>query len=113
MVKLSLPSSMCFTSGELIPFNLTIVFVDAPDLVRLLLQHVQFKLLKRTRIWTNGGRDINVRHLHLGSGKPLWLYDSTKGVNVLNGVIQAGAAGRECSWRVHGVAEVQVSPCIS
>lgn len=108
--KISLPSPLSFASGEFIPFNVTVIFADAPALVGLLTPLVHLKLLKRTRIWTNGRRETNVRNVTIASGEQLRINTSTEGVCVLKGVIRAGAAGRECSWQLDGVAEVQVSP---
>jgi hypothetical protein len=107
--KISLPYPLCFASGELIPFKVTIIFTDAPALVRLLAPRSHLKLLKRTRIWYNGRREIRVRNVRIASGEQLRIDTSTEGVCVVKGVIRAGTTGRECSWQLYGVAEVQVS----
>jgi hypothetical protein len=82
-------------------------------LAQLLAPHIRVKLIKRTRIWVNAGREISVREIQIMTadiwqGAPL-----AEGVNYLKGSIKAGGVGHESSWRVDGVSEVQVTRFLS
>jgi len=106
--QLSLPLPLSFASGDYIPFTLSLLFPDAPALAQLLASHIRVKLIKRTRIWINAGRDISVRDLCIANADPLQVDRLIEGANLLNGSIYAGMAGRESSWNVDGVSQVQV-----
>ena len=65
------------------------------------------QLLKRTRLQGSAGR-VSVRHVLIATGEVQQIKESSQGVTLLRGVIQAGQAGREGSWKVEGMVEVQV-----
>jgi len=105
-IYLSLPSPLSFTSGESIPFILSLVFPNAPVLVRLLAPHVRLGLFQRIRVLWNG-EPTNLRNTKISTGEVQLICQPTEGVAMLSGVIPAGTAGREYSWRMDEVIEVQ------
>lgn len=108
-MQFSLPSPKCFTSGEAIPFMLSLACEDAPILATLLAPNIRIGLIKRTRLYRRGGRDISTRDVSIAAAEVLQIEDWSERVALVRGEIQAGSAGEECSWRVDGIAEVQVS----
>jgi hypothetical protein len=107
--QLSLPSAPCVTSGEHIPFVLSLVFTHAPALPALLIPNIQIDLIKRTRISRLGGAEIAVREISIGRADIRNVKEPADGITHLSGVIPAGKPGRENSWKVYSMADVQVS----
>lgn len=106
-IYLSLPSATCFASGEHIPFVLSLVFPDEPALPALLTPDVQMELIKRTRITRCGGLETAMREITVGRADIRSIKETVAGVTHLRGVIQAGKPGRENSWNVYAMADVQ------
>lgn len=88
---------------------LRIIYPDSPALVKLLVQNTRLVFIKRTRIWRDGGREISVREVPLAGAQLRHIDELVEGFSLVTGVIQAGNAGRERSWGVDGMIEVQVS----
>ena len=107
--QLSLPSAPSFTSGEHIPFVLSLIFPHAPALPELLTPNIQIELIKRTRVSRLGGLEIAMREISIGRADIRNIKEPVAGVTHLSGVIPAGKPGRESSWKVYGMADVQVS----
>ncbi|KAL0947343.1 hypothetical protein HGRIS_013461 [Hohenbuehelia grisea] len=110
-VYFSLPEPQCFSSGEQIPFTLSLVFPENPVLAQLLARNIRIVLLKRTRLWRRTEKkkeaDIVVRDSTIASAQMRYINEYSEGVTLLRGTIRAGAEGRESSWCVEGVAETQ------
>jgi hypothetical protein len=70
-------------------------------------------LVKRTRIWINNGREISLRDIAIASADIWQVNQPAEGMNILRGSLRAGTAGRDCSWQVDGVAEIQVGTTLN
>ncbi|KAF5386881.1 hypothetical protein D9615_001685 [Tricholomella constricta] len=105
-IHLSLPSPQCFTSGELIPFTLSLVFPKDPVLASLLAPTTQIHLFKRLIVRGKGGEEI-VRDTCISSAELRTSKKLTEGVRVFRGFIQAGAAGGEASWQIDNIIAVK------
>lgn len=108
-LQLSIPSPSCFTSGEDIPFILSMKFPQAPTAPALLTPNIRIELIKRTRISRLGGVEVAIRETAVGTAEIRNIMEPAEGITHLSGVLQGGRAGRESSWHVHGMADVQVS----
>ncbi|KAF8894413.1 hypothetical protein BD779DRAFT_1435077 [Infundibulicybe gibba] len=106
-VHLSIPSPLCFTSGELIPFTLSLVFPNEPVLAKLLTRGTRIHLLKRVSLWRKGHTDPVHTDELISSAQLRYQKEYMEGITLLRGVIQAGTEGRENSWKIDDVAEVQ------
>jgi len=67
------------------------------------------ELIKRTRLCRIGSDEVAVREISVGTADIRNIREPTDGITYLSGIIQAGKAGRESSWKVIGMADVQVS----
>ncbi|RDB21347.1 hypothetical protein Hypma_011413 [Hypsizygus marmoreus] len=109
-VHLSLPTPHCFTSGEPIPFTLSLVFPNNPVLASLHLDNTQIHLLRRLVISRKGidpiYRDTCVSSAHLCTSK-----EYSEGTRLLRGTLQAGIAGGESSWVIDDLAGIQYVIC--
>jgi hypothetical protein len=85
------------------------VFPNSPALPTLLIPNIQIELIKRTRISRLGGLEIAMREISVGRADIRNIKEPVAGITHLNGVIQAGKPGRESSWKVYAMADVQVS----
>ncbi|KAF9452844.1 hypothetical protein P691DRAFT_148967 [Macrolepiota fuliginosa MF-IS2] len=103
---LSLPHPQCYASGQIIPFTLSLVFPDDPALGQLLTRSIRIQLLRRVSVWKRGSdlmqRDTLVSVATLRYGR-----EYREGIIFLKGEVQAGDPGKEVSWALDGVAEVQ------
>lgn len=106
-VNLSLPSPQCFTSGELIPFTLSLVFPKDPVLASLLVPNTQIHLLKRLIVRAKRSQELIQRDTCISSAELCTSKEFAEGVRLLRGNIRAGTAGGEASWRVEDIIEVQ------
>jgi hypothetical protein len=88
---------------------LSLVFTHAPALPALLIPNIQIDLIKRTRISRLGGTEIAVREISIGRADIRNVKEPADGITHLSGVIPAGKPGRENSWKVYSMADVQVS----
>lgn len=86
---------------------MSLVFPDAPALPALLARNIHIELIKRTRLFS--GLELGLRDISVGAADIRNISEPADGISYLSGVIQAGQAGREHSWMVHGFADVQVS----
>ncbi|KAF9456137.1 hypothetical protein BDZ94DRAFT_1327182 [Collybia nuda] len=103
-IFLSLPSPQCFTSGESIPFSLSLVFPENPAVGKLLMRNTRVQLLRRLRITKGALAETIQRDTVLSSSQVRHAKEYTEGVNILRGSIQAGSAGGESSWQIQGVS---------
>ncbi|KAG6832719.1 hypothetical protein H0H92_012291 [Tricholoma furcatifolium] len=104
-VILSLPSPQCFTSGELIPFTLSLVFPKDPVLASLMVPAIH--LLRRVNLRGIGGGALVQRDTPLSSADFQTSKEFTEGVKLLRGDIRAGTAGGEASWQIEDIIQVQ------
>jgi hypothetical protein len=84
------------------------VFPHSPALPTLLTPNVQIELIKRTRISRLGGFEIAMREVSVGRAEIRNIKEPVDGVTHIRGVIPAGKPGRENSWKVYAMADVQV-----
>lgn len=106
---MALPSPSCFTAGERIPFVLSLSFPDEPAVPSILVRDVRIELIKRTRLSRLGGLEVAMREVSVGRADIQNIKESGDGVTHLSGVILAGKDGREYSWKIYTLADVQVS----
>ncbi|GLB35143.1 hypothetical protein LshimejAT787_0207080 [Lyophyllum shimeji] len=106
-VNLSLPSPPCFTSGELIPFTLSLVFPKDPVLASALVSKTQVHLLKRLIVRAKNGEELIQRDTFISSADLRTSKEFTEGVLLFRGTIQAGTAGGEASWQIEDIVQVQ------
>lgn len=101
-------TTRCFASGETIAMLLKIECPRAPALAKLLSHNAHLSLVKRQKTWISLGAQISIRE-QLLSRADLYLADeSQEGVAYLRLEVQAGEAGRECSWRIKDAVAVEV-----
>lgn len=107
-VQFTMPSSRCFASGETIPVSMKIHCPRSPALAKLLSHNAHLSIVKRQKTWISLGAQISIRESLL-SRADLYLADeSQEGTAYLRLEVQAGEAGRECSWRVKDCVAVEV-----
>jgi hypothetical protein len=70
---------------------------------------MRIDLLKRVQLWQTSRRDVVSCDTVIATADMQDDKEYAEGINLLRGVIQAGLEGRETSWRVEDVAEVQVT----
>jgi hypothetical protein len=87
---------------------LSVVAPDSPVIAKLTASNVRIQLLKRICLQGTASR-VSLRHVLVATGEVQQIREYSHGVTLLRGVIQAGLAGRERSWQIKGVAEVQAS----
>ncbi|ETW85691.1 hypothetical protein HETIRDRAFT_43629 [Heterobasidion irregulare TC 32-1] len=105
-VELSLPAASTMTSGFHIPLKLVINCSEAPALSALLYQHVDLKVVKRTRAWVKGDRFAGGRDIILGSAVALETDTFQEGRVICRYELKVGELGKEQSWRVEGAIDV-------
>ena len=92
----------------MVPVSLKIHCPRAPALAKLLSHNAHLSLVKRQKTWISLGAQISIRETLL-SRADLYLADeSQEGTAYLRLEVQAGEAGRECSWRVQDSVAVEV-----
>jgi len=106
-IYLLLPSPLSFTSGEHIPFIISLSFPHAPALLALLTPNIHIELIKRTCISRLSGLETAIREISVGCADIRNIKEVATGVTRLSGVIQAGRPGRENSWKISAMANVQ------
>jgi hypothetical protein len=74
-----------------------------------LIPNIQVELIKRTRINRPSGAEIAVQEMSIGRADIRNIKEPADGITHLSGVIPAGKPGRENSWKVYSMADVQVS----
>ncbi|KAI0637123.1 hypothetical protein C8Q77DRAFT_1051341 [Trametes polyzona] len=107
VITLTMPTSKCFASGDTIPLSLKIECPRSPALAKLLSHNAHLHLVKRQKAWISLGRQVSVREQQLGRAEVYLADDSREGTAYLRMEVQAGEAGRECSWRVEGAVSVE------
>lgn len=112
LLQLTMPTSKCFASGDTIPLSLKISCPRSPALAQLLSHNAHLCLVKRQKAWVSLGRQVSVRELLLSRAEVYLADDSEEGTAYLRMELQAGEAGRECSWHVDGTVAVEVR-CVS
>lgn len=108
-LQVSLPTPAIFTSGSRIPFTLSFAFPSASAMPALLIPNIRIELIKRTRLSRLGGLEIAQREAVVGRAdiENIKEEGSGYGVTHLSGSIPAGREGRESSWKVYTMADVQ------
>ncbi|KAF4578585.1 hypothetical protein EYR36_000392 [Pleurotus pulmonarius] len=106
-VFFSLPSPQCFSSGEPIPFTLSLVFPSDPFLASMYSKNIRIVLLKRVQLWRKGITEPIIRDTTLASAHLRYYNEYSEGITLLRGSVRAGAEGKESSWCVKGIAETQ------
>jgi hypothetical protein len=87
------------------------VFVpDSPALAKLMVSNMQVKLLKRSSFASKTGRDACIEDEEVALAELREVPQSSEGVSIFRGKVRAGEAGREYSWGIKSIAEVQVCP---
>ncbi|OJT08684.1 hypothetical protein TRAPUB_410 [Trametes pubescens] len=107
VISLTMPTSKCFASGDTVPLSLKISCPRSPALAQLLSHNVHLYLIKRQKAWVSLGRQVSIRELLLSRAEVYLVDDSQEGTAYLRMELQAGEAGRECSWRVEGTVAVE------
>lgn len=75
----------------------------------LLTPNIRIEVIKRVRINRVGRAEIAVREISLGTADIRGIKQEAEGITHLSGVVRAGQPGRENSWAVNGMVDVQVS----
>jgi len=73
----------------------------------LLTPNIQIELIKRTRINRLGGLEIAMREICVGRADIQNIKEPVDGMVYLSGIIPAGRPGRESSWKVYAMVDVQ------
>ncbi|KAI0721615.1 hypothetical protein C8T65DRAFT_630596 [Cerioporus squamosus] len=106
-ISFTMPSTRCFASGETIPVSMKIHCPRSPALARMLSHNAHLSMVKRQKTWISLGAQISIRESLL-SRADLYLADeSQEGTAYLRLEVQAGEAGRECSWRIKDCVAVE------
>jgi hypothetical protein len=109
-VYLSLPVPAIFTSGQQIPFMISLSFPDNPYISEMLSCRPEVQLLKQVGLNRKADGVIGStieRNIPLSTATIRKSSGWCEGVVVLKGEIQAGDAGTESSWLLSDVAHVQ------
>jgi hypothetical protein len=103
--QLTLPKSPCFTSGDTIPFLLTLLSPTSPTLPGFLTTKISAHIIKRTTL--RHEKDTSMRDVLLG-GAELWeIQRQGEGVKVFRGAVRAGKVGEERSWGLRDMVDVE------
>jgi len=86
---------------------ISLSFPHAPALPALLTPNIRIELIKRTRISRFGGLETAMQEISVGCADIRNIKEVAAGVTHLSGVIQAGRPGRENSWKIYAMADVQ------
>ncbi|KAI0747969.1 hypothetical protein C8Q80DRAFT_1103392, partial [Daedaleopsis nitida] len=106
-ISCTLPLSKCFASGDMITVSMKIECLRAPAVAKLLSHNAHLSLVKRQKTWISLGAQISIRESLL-SRSDVYLADaSQEGITYLRLEVQAGEAGRECSWRIRDAVSVE------
>jgi hypothetical protein len=95
-------------SGESLPFLLSVISPTSPTVAKLIASNIQVKLIKRTYFAAKTGQEITSDDVQLALADVEEVPHSQEGVSIFKGSVTIGKSGQECSWRIRGVAEVQV-----
>lgn len=111
-VYLSLPNPTTYTSGQEMPFMLSLSFHDDPYMADLLCESVAIHLYKRIGVVSRNTKDggseyYNERNVLVSSATLRKNSGWAEGVIVLKGEIQTGSAGAETSWSLPENAHVK------
>ncbi|KXN90483.1 hypothetical protein AN958_04155 [Leucoagaricus sp. SymC.cos] len=106
-IFLSLPHPQCYASGQIIPFTLSLVFPDDPVLAALLTRNIRIQLLRRLNVWKKGSGDLIQREELVALATLRYGREYKEGITLLRGEIKAGDQGKEVSWSLDAVAEIQ------
>ncbi|KAJ3572804.1 hypothetical protein NP233_g2840 [Leucocoprinus birnbaumii] len=90
-----------------IPFTLSLVFPEDPALASLLTKNIRIHLLRRLNVWKKGAAEVIQRDSVLTSATLRYGREYQEGITFLRGEIRAGDQGKEVSWSLDAVAEVQ------
>jgi hypothetical protein len=85
------------------------VFPDDPVLASLLTKSIRIQLLQRLNVWKKGTVEVIQQDTVLTSATLRYGQEYQEGVALLKGEIKAGDQGKEVSWSLDTIAEVQVS----
>lgn len=87
---------------------MSLAFPDDPFLA-LALRGNRIELFRRLNVWKKGSSEVLQRDDIVSSSALKFGREYSEGVWLLRGDIKAGDQGKEVSWILDGVAEVQVS----
>ncbi|KAH9854074.1 hypothetical protein C2E23DRAFT_726968 [Lenzites betulinus] len=107
LITLTMPKSKCFTSGDTIPLAIKIECPGSPVLAQLLSSNAHVCLVKRQKAWVSMGEQVSIREYQLSHAKVFLADETQEGTAYLRMELQAGEAGRECSWRIEGAVSVE------
>ncbi|KAI0361932.1 hypothetical protein OH77DRAFT_1389191 [Trametes cingulata] len=107
VISLTMPTSKCFASGDVVPLSLKIESPRSPALAKLLSYNAHLTMVKRQKTWVSLGRQVSIREQQLSRADVYLADDSQEGTAYLRMELQAGEPGRECSWRVEGAVAVE------
>ncbi|KAI0664965.1 hypothetical protein C8Q70DRAFT_22650 [Cubamyces menziesii] len=107
VISLTMSTSKRFASGDMIPLSLKIESPRSPALAKLLSYNAHLSLVKRQKTWISLGRQVSIREILLSRAEVYLADDSQEGVAYLRMELQAGEAGRECSWRIENCVAVE------
>ncbi|EKM55636.1 uncharacterized protein PHACADRAFT_121358 [Phanerochaete carnosa HHB-10118-sp] len=106
-VQAFLPLPRCYPSGEPIPMALKISCLSSPALTRLYFPNIEVQLVKRRKIYVGLQRQYSLRENVLNTA----VIDHKTCLEIGGCCVimrlEAGAMGRECSWSVDGVIDIQ------
>ncbi|KAH9966450.1 hypothetical protein BC827DRAFT_1125085 [Russula dissimulans] len=105
-VDLSYPSGGTYSSGHSISLKLTIRCTEAPALVQLLVRGLEAHLLKRMVAWSASGQVIEERELVLSEATFTATDTLQEGLAVSYFDLTLGGCGKEQSWGINDVIEV-------
>lgn len=108
-MQLLLPSTASFASGSTIPVSLVIKCPSSPALAQALCPTIGLFLVKRKKIWVNGGRQISVREQLVYKAETFRMSELSECEKYLSLQLKAGEPGSEYSFKVPGAIEVEVN----
>ncbi|KAK7693293.1 hypothetical protein QCA50_002860 [Cerrena zonata] len=106
-VNLLLPSSGAFASGSTIPVSLVVMCPSSPALAQALSAAVGLFLVKRKKLWVNGGRQISVREQLVHKAETFRMTELSEHEKYLSLQLKVGEPGCEYSFKVDGALEVE------
>ncbi|KAG7092055.1 hypothetical protein E1B28_008436 [Marasmius oreades] len=114
-IFVTLPRSLCFTSGLQIPYLFSFVFPSHPHLSTLYAKSfIQVTIVKQLLLWSPKHRRTKVVspspfrvEWRLATSRPRLHSEYREGVYMLRGSVGTGTAGSQCSWKLDNYAGVQ------
>lgn len=103
-----LPIPRRYASGDPIPIAIHISCPISPALTKLYTGDIVVQLIKCRKLYIGPNKHLNMRESLITTGTVTQKSDYEQGKSFVSFRLEAGVIGRESSWSLPGIIEVQV-----